>query len=71
MSWSKSVYSEMVSDVGYDTDTGELLVTFKRNGRTAAYADVPEAVAEKLSNAPSVGNMLNNEIKGVYPFRYV
>lgn len=70
MTWMRPVYSTMVSEVGYDPDTNELLVVF-RNGRMCAYAGVTEDTALALSNAPSVGNMLNSEIKGRFPFRYV
>lgn len=69
MSWNKSVYSSMIANVGYDTDAGELLVTFQ-NGRTAAYAGVSEDTALELSTAPSVGSMFNEQIKG-RSFRYV
>jgi hypothetical protein len=68
--WSKSVFSSMVSEIGYDTDTQELLVTWN-NGRTSAYSGVPEGVAEQLSKAPSVGQMINSDIKGAYSHRYV
>ena len=70
MSWSQPVFSSMVSEVGFDSDTGELLVTFLRSGKTAAYQGVPEDVASKLANAPSVGQMLNDEIKPYYSFSY-
>lgn len=70
MSWTRDVYSTMVSQVGWDDETGELLVTFK-NGRTAAYSGVDEGKAIELSKAASVGDMMNSEIKGKYPFRYV
>lgn len=69
MSWSKSVYSSNVSEVGYDSDTGELLVTWK-SGKTSAYQGVPEDLAEQVSRAPSVGQMLNSEIKPYYSHRY-
>lgn len=71
MSWEKSVYSEMVSEVGYDEATSTLFVTWKKSGKKSAYEGVPEEVAVDLSNAPSVGQMLNSEIKPTYPHRYV
>lgn len=70
MSWTQQVYSEMATEVGYDTENQELLVTWK-NGRTTAYKGVPEEKALELANAPSVGKMLNAEIKNNYSFRYV
>lgn len=70
MSWSRSVFSSMVQEVGYDEQTKDLIVTW-RNGKKSAYAGVPEEVAIDLSNAPSVGQMINMEIKNRYPHRYV
>ncbi len=69
MSWTKNVFSSMVSEVGWDEEAG-LLITWN-SGKRGAYAGVPEDVAVRLSNAPSVGTMLNTEIKGNYPFRYL
>ena len=67
--WSTPVFSSQVSEIGYDAASGELLVTWK-NGRQSAYSGVPEDVALALSKAPSVGQMLNTEIKPIYPHRY-
>ena len=63
MSWSKPVYSEMVSSVGWEDATGELLVTWKKSGKTSAYGGFDEAKAYELSTAPSVGQMVITEIK--------
>ena len=70
MSWSQSVFSSNVSEVGYDSDTGELLVTWAKSGKQSAYQGVPEDVAVKLANAPSVGHMLDEEIKPYYSHSY-
>lgn len=69
MSWQQSVFSSNVSEVGYDAEAGELIVTWK-SGKTSAYSGVPEDVAMKLANAASVGAMLNAEIKPFYNHRY-
>ena len=73
MSWSRSVYSASgnVSEVGYDSDAQELLVTWTKSGKTSAYAGVSEDVAEACSRAPSVTSYVNDEIKPFYPHRYV
>ena len=70
MSWSKSVYSSHVQTVGYDSDKGELLITWD-NGRVSAYEGVDEQTALQLSNTDSVGRMLHNDIKPNYKHRYV
>lgn len=62
-SWMKSVYSDMVAEVGWDPEQEELLVRFKKNGKTAAYKGFDEGKAEELSKAPSVGSMFLSEIK--------
>ena len=67
--WSKSVYSSNVSNIGYDPDTKELVVTWSK-GKRSIYSGVPEELAEQLVNAPSVGSMLNAEIKPYYAHRY-
>lgn len=69
MSWSKSVFSSVAVEIGYDSESQEMLVTWK-NGRVSAYAGVPEDVAVNASNAPSVGQFLNSEVKNVYAHRY-
>jgi KTSC domain len=72
MSWMKPVYSSMVFEVGYDADTGELLVTWSKSGRTSAYAGVSEDVANDLAEGriASVGQFLNSDIKDRYNHRY-
>ena len=70
MSWSKAVYSTMVSEIGYDDDTKEMLVTWAKSGKISAYKDVPEDVAVEASNAPSVGQFVISEIRDQYPHRY-
>ena len=63
MPWMKSVLSEMVSEVGWDDETNEVLVRFKKNGKTAAYKGFDEGTADQLSRAASVGTMFLTEIK--------
>lgn len=70
MSWSQSVFSSMASEIAYDSDTNELLVTWSKSGRVSAYQGVPEDVAFRLANAPSVGQMINDEIKPNYQHSY-
>lgn len=70
MSWSKAVFSSMVSEVAW-SDEGEkpeLLVTFSRGGR-GIYEGVPEDEAIALSKAASVGQYLNSTIKPFYRYR--
>ena len=67
--WTKSVYSSNVQEVGYDPDTKELYITWTR-GKQSIYSGVPEELAVDLSNAPSVGSMLNSEVKPFYVHRY-
>lgn len=70
--WMKPVLSSMVSEVGYDTETEELLVKFTKSGKTAAYKGASEGLALELSNAVSVGSMFLSEIKPLYTdWRYV
>ena len=70
MSWSRNVYSTMVQSVGYDDETKELTVTWNKSGKVSVYENVPEELAVQLSLAPSVGRMINDEIKPYYQHRY-
>jgi hypothetical protein len=63
MSWSKPVFSSLLSEVGWDEDNQELVVTFAKNGKTAAYKGFDEGKAVQLSNAASAGSMFLGEIK--------
>lgn len=70
--WMKSVFSEMIAEVGWDDETQELLVKFLKGGKTAAYKGASEGLAEDLSRAASVGSMFLNEIRPFYQdWRYV
>lgn len=69
MGWSRQVYSSNVAEVGYDPETKELLITWTK-GKRSIYSGVPEELAEQLVNAPSVGSMLNTEVKPFYAHRY-
>jgi KTSC domain len=70
MTWKQNVFSSHVASVGYDEATNDLLVEWK-NGKTSAYAGVPEDLAQQVANAPSVGQMIHGLIKNNYPHRYV
>lgn len=70
MSWTQPVYSSMVSEIGYDDKTQELLVTWAKSRKVSAYKGVPEDLALQVANALSVGSMINSEIKDFYSHRY-
>lgn len=60
----------MVSEVGYDDENQELMVKWAKGSKTSIYSEVPEALADELSRAPSVGSMLIERIKPYYSHRY-
>ena len=57
----------MISSVGYDPETQELEVTFKK-GRSYTYEGVPQAEYDNLVSAQSVGKYFAANIKNVYRF---
>lgn len=61
------VDSSNVSAIGYDEDSQTLQVEFN-SGATYQYFDVPQQVFEGMLDAGSVGQYLNQHVKGV--FRY-
>lgn len=68
MPWSQHVYSSNAAEIGFE-EPDKLIVRWK-NGRVSVYEGVPEEKARELANAPSVGRMLNDEIKPQYAHRY-
>jgi len=70
MSWKQTVYSSNVEEIGYDEDRQEMTVRWK-SGKVSAYSGVPEELAQQVANAPSVGSMLNSDIKNQYSHRYI
>lgn len=70
MSWTQSVFSSMVSEVGYDGDRRVLTIRFNRGG-VYEYDGVDEGLAVSLANAPSVGQMFLAEVRDQYPARKV
>ena len=67
--WSQPVYSSNVQEVGYDEEKQELYITWTR-GKRSIYSGVPEELAVQLAHAPSVGTMLNQEIKHYFTHMY-
>lgn len=67
----RNVFSSHVEAIGYDEGSGELHVTFGRNGKTAVYQGVPTDIARDVMNAPSIGEAMWNSIRGKYAFGYL
>ncbi len=68
----RNVFSSNIIRVGYDLDTYELLVEWKRTGKISAYGpDFPFTVFETLSTAPSVGSMVKNDVVPKYKHHYI
>lgn len=68
VTWT-NVYSTNVSQVGYDTETRELLVRWD-SGKVSAYAGVDEALATEAAKSWSVGSFVARSIKPRFPHRY-
>ena len=68
--WEQSVYSTRARSVAYDPDSQTMTVTWAKGGATV-YEGVPEDAAVALSEAASVGDMINSDFTGVYPHRNV
>lgn len=65
----QSVYSSNVDKLGHDPETGELHVRWS-TGKTSIYSNVPTQVAEDVRTAWSVGQAVNEMIKGKFQHRY-
>lgn len=68
MEW-QFVQSTDIAAVGYDPDTRQLAVEFKRSpGKVYYYADVPSMVYADFLAAHSPGKYFHANIKGKYAF---
>ncbi|MCO4091463.1 MAG: KTSC domain-containing protein [Sphingorhabdus sp.] len=65
-----NVDSSNVAAVGYEEDSQTLQVEFN-NGSTYQYFDVPQAIFDDLLGASSVGQYLNQNVKGTYRYSRV
>ena len=61
------VQSSNVTSVGYDAQTQTLEVEFQQAG-LYQYFDVPQPVYEVFLSAPSQGQFLSQQIRGVYRY---
>lgn len=68
--WKDIAFSSDVARVGYDAQTQELFVAFKK-GRVYAYEGVPEELAEKVAKNWSVGSIIATDIKGKFPHKRI
>lgn len=67
MEWIETPESSNISRIGYDEANRVLKIEFK-NGSLYDYFDVPVNVFEGMRNAPSKGQYLAQQVKGI--FRY-
>ena len=68
------VSSSHVWDVGHDPETQTLFVRFKPSvkhpaGRLVQYLGVDADTAQRVIDAPSIGQALNSFVKGVFEMR--
>jgi hypothetical protein len=64
------VNSSNVAEVGYDEASSTLEVAFKNSG-VYQYFDIPKHEYESLIAAPSIGQYINQNIKGKYRYARV
>jgi hypothetical protein len=65
------VQSSAISEVTYQKKSENLYVTFKRDGATYLYEDVPQEVYDEFMKADSKGIYFKNIIEPNYPYRKV
>ena len=61
--------SSALLSVSYDEARHALRVTFRENGRTYVYEDVPQELYDALLFADSVGAFFNAHIRDCFAFR--
>ena len=68
----REVYSSAVQEIGYED--GRLVVVWRarrtRPAKTSTYTGVPPELAQRVMNAPSIGQALRESVQGVYEHGY-
>lgn len=64
------VTSSTIAAIGYDEDSQTLEIEFL-NGNVYQYFDVPQYIGNEILNAPSCGQYLSQNIKGIYRYSKV
>ncbi len=67
MNWVSTPESSTIAGFEYDEKTQVLTVEFAKSGRYNYY-DVPKALFEQMTVAPSKGQFLAQNIKGTYRY---
>jgi hypothetical protein len=67
MDWINTPESSNIARFAYDEQSQVLKVEFK-NSSQYDYFDVPENVFEGMRNAPSRGQYLAQQVKGIYRY---
>ncbi|HVV26788.1 MAG TPA: KTSC domain-containing protein [Rhizomicrobium sp.] len=62
------VQSSAIAQLSYDEATHSLRATFRDNGRTYVYEDVPQELYDALIFADSIGGYFNANIRDRFPF---
>jgi len=67
MSWIATPESSTIAAFDYIKERKMLIVEFKNGGRYNYY-DVPETIFERMKVAPSKGQFLAQNVKGIYRY---
>lgn len=67
----RSVYSTMILRVGFDFTDEAMMIHYAKNDRIAMYMDVPYKLFDQCSKAYSVGDFVNEQIKGKFEWKYL
>jgi hypothetical protein len=67
MSWIATPESSTIAAFDYVEERKMLIVEFKNGGRYNYY-DVPETIFERMKAAPSKGQFLAQNVKGIYRY---
>ncbi len=65
----KGVVSSNIHSIGYNEDTKELHVEFKKNSALYVYLNVPKTVFEEFVASSSAGGYFYKNVRGKYEFK--
>lgn len=67
MNWIETPESSNIARFAYDETSNILIVEFLKGG-TYNYYDVPQVIFDQMKAAPSKGQFLAQNVKGIYRY---
>jgi hypothetical protein len=66
----RPVYSSHITQIGYNSDTKEMVVRYKK-GKPSLYSEITPEDYQAITQSASIGSAIHANIRGKRPHKYV